>query len=351
MRLPCHHLVHSSCVLSMARVAAANSRRYRAGLQYPLSTSAHRCPICRASLSFDSSPAIASDGENESPMASAPLSSIPRISAVGSNSTNNNNSSLRVVPSPSVSLGSEMIRSTFGGRVLVALTNRQPLNPAPGNVGESSFYTDDNRGSSSSFTVQTQVPLLSTIRLASLSPIGVLERQNGFRVGPRNPLAENRSSDEDALANESTRRVGGVLATALVSGPPATAEHSTARDVHSNMALDYWYPANMSTGIPSNLIAHSLLSAASSSSAALQLEVVGAVPVLADVSSTGTSVSHEDTMASLASLNSSSISRNMKRKRKREIKPLAVTRSGPDNVTSDPVPRLTRARTKENADR
>ena len=325
MKLPCGHLVHSSCVLNMARVAAASSRRYQAGLQYPLSTSARRCPICRASLSFDSSPAIASDGESESSPLVAPLPPIVSAAAAGNIS---NDGALGSVASPSVSLGSEMIRSTFGGRVLVALTNRQPSPLTAGNAVEGASNPGHVRALGDSFLVETQLPLLSTMRLASLSPIGVLQRQNGFRAGTRNLL--NVSS---ANRNSSVEHVVGITmqAPAIVSSTPATTEQFAARDAALSEELDHWYPpVGVGAGIPSRPSNSSTLPAASSSFS--QLEVVAAVPMAMITSTTVTPTDVDERRLSLTPLTRG----NGLKKRKRESKSSVGIRA-----------RMARARTKD----
>ena len=127
VRLPCGHLVHSSCVVSMARVAAASVRRYRAGHQYPLASSAHSCPICRATLHFDDTPTVDSNTSNTSTSTSSSTSSTSSVSSVLNRDPSiapRVQSSQVHVPTHNVDLfGVDIIRRTFGGRVLLAMTD------------------------------------------------------------------------------------------------------------------------------------------------------------------------------------------------------------------------------------
>ena len=312
----------------MARVAAASSRRYQAGLQYPLSTSARRCPICRANLSFDSSPANTSDGESESPQLIAPIPAVIIASVAGNIS---NDGAQRSVASPSVSLGSEMIRSTFGGRVLVALTNRQPSHLTARNAVEGASNAGHERGPRDLLLTETQLPLFSTMRLASLSPIGLLQRQNGFRGGTRNLLSAN-----SANSNRSVERVVGtsIQAPVIVSSISATTEQSTARDARLNEELDHWYPpVSMGGGATSSPSNFSTLPVSSSS----QLEVVATVPMALVISTTVTPIGVDDRRSSLAPLTRG----NGIKKRKRESKSSGEVRDRTDD------PRMTRARMKD----
>lgn len=113
----------------MARVAAANTRRYRTGHIYPLPTAAHKCPICRASLHFDIEHPEPLSGEGEGTQSNLTTSSLIQPLSLMSSADSSLVPQQRAVVAQSAlsatSIGAENIRSAIGARVLVALAVRQ----------------------------------------------------------------------------------------------------------------------------------------------------------------------------------------------------------------------------------
>ena len=198
----------------MARVAAANTRMYRTGLQYPMSTVAHRCPICRASLNYDSNPPSAS---------SVGLTGLPPSITINPPSNQptaviNDGSEFitaqRLVP-PS-SLSDDMIRRTFGGRVLVALTTRHFQQTV--GLGDDTNTIRRVRISAASGPTAHMQPL----EVHSLPPTVIRPaRAVAALDGERNVIAGGQRTNVRHAATAS----------------------STGRDAQLHAVLDYWYPA------------------------------------------------------------------------------------------------------------
>lgn len=189
-----------------------------------MSTAAHRCPICRASLNFDSnSPAgssVALGGMSPSIIINPPSAIPTAVINEGSEFI----SAQRLVPSSSLS--SDMIRRTFGGRVLVALTTRHLQQTA--GLGDDTairrFRITANSDSSvllQPLEVHSLPPPLPAVRPAPqrISVIA-LEGDGGLRAGP----------------GAQRRNIRHVV--------PSTS--SAERDAQLHAVLDYWYPADQS---------------------------------------------------------------------------------------------------------
>jgi hypothetical protein len=193
---------------------------YRTGLQYPMSTVAHRCPICRASLNFDSNPPSARGvGLTGLPPSIAinPPSPLP---AADIDDGSEFITSQRLVPSSSLS--SDMIRRTFGGRVLVALTTRH-LQQTAGLGDDAATIRQVRIGAASDQTGQTQ-----PLEVRSLPPTVV-------RPAPQWTAVAVLDGETDVMAGGQRRNVR--------YAAPAT---SAGRDAQLHAVLDYWYPADQS---------------------------------------------------------------------------------------------------------
>lgn len=162
-----------------------------------MSTVAHRCPICRASLNFESNPPTASGvGRSGVPPSIAinPPSALP--AAITDNGTEFI-AAQRLVPTSSLS--SDMIRRTFGGRVLVALTTRHLQQTA----------------------IETQSLPPPVVRPATQwTAVAVLNGESDVMAG-----GQRRNIRRDAPAP------------------------SAGRDAQLHAVLDYWYPADNSNEV------------------------------------------------------------------------------------------------------
>jgi hypothetical protein len=185
-----------------------------------MSTVAHRCPICRASLNFDSNPPSAHGvGLTGLPpsIATNPPSPLP---AADIDDGSEFITTQRLVPSSSLS--SDMIRRTFGGRVLVALTTRH-LQQTAGLGDDTATIRQVRIGAASDQTGQMQ-----PLEVRSLPPTVV-------RPAPQWTAVAALDGETDVMAGGQRRNDR--------YAAPAT---SAGRDAQLHAVLDYWYPADQS---------------------------------------------------------------------------------------------------------
>ena len=227
----------------MARVAAANTRRYRTGHLYPLPTAAHKCPICRASLHFDidypGSLSSSSEGAQLSFATSSLIQPLALMSSADSSLVPQQRTAAARSALSASSIGAENIRSAIGARVLVALAVRQ-RQPTVAVVR------------SNSRTVR-EGSLEATVAYPPASP--ALSRSQPIALpSTHRPSLDSSAaqSSSSATSHSAHRVVEASYSTAIPSQyevryqhamPPSAAERSIAlRDAQLHAALDHWFP-------------------------------------------------------------------------------------------------------------
>ena len=111
----------------MARVTAANTRRFRTGHIYPLPSAIHKCPICRASLHFDIEypGPLSGEGAQSNFDTSSLIQPLSLMNTADSSLVSQQRTAVAQSALSATSIGAENIRSAIGARVLVALAVRQ----------------------------------------------------------------------------------------------------------------------------------------------------------------------------------------------------------------------------------
>lgn len=226
----------------MARVAAANTRRYRTGHLYPLPAAAHKCPICRASLHFDIDyPGSLSSSSEGAQLSFATSSLIQPLALMGSADSSlvpqQRTAAARSALSAS-SIGAENIRSAIGARVLVALAVRQ-RHPAVAVV-----RSDTRTVREGSLEAAVAYPPASPA-LSQSQPIAL---PSTHRPSLDSSAAQSSSS---ATSHSAHRVVEASYSTAIPSRyearqqhamPPAAERSIQLRDAQLHAALDHWFP-------------------------------------------------------------------------------------------------------------
>lgn len=227
----------------MARVAAANTRRYRTGHIYPLPTAAHKCPICRASLHFDidypGSLSSSSEGAQSSFATSSLIQPLALITSADSSLVPQQRTAAARSALSASSIGAENIRSAIGARVLVALAVRQ-RQPATAVVR------------SNSSTVR-EGSLEAAVAYPPASPALSRSQPIALPSTHRPSLDSSAAQSSSSATSHTAHRVGEAsYSTAIPSHyevrhqhamPPSAAERSIAlRDAQLHAALDHWFP-------------------------------------------------------------------------------------------------------------
>ena len=226
----------------MARVAAANTRRYRTGHIYPLPTAAHKCPICRASLHFDIDHPEPSSGEGtQSNFATSSLiQPLSMMSSADSSLVPQQRTVVAQSALSATSIGAENIRSAIGARVLVALAARQRQPTVA--VIRSSLRTIRGGGVESPAAVRL-APSAQSQNPPITLPITQTQR----------PLI-NSSSGQGSSRAASDTALGAIEASPQTSPPPhlegrhlhanpsSNARRSVLRDAQLHAVLDNWFP-------------------------------------------------------------------------------------------------------------
>jgi hypothetical protein len=227
----------------MARVAAANTRRYRTWPIYPLPTAAHKCPICRASLHFDieypGSLSSSSEGAQSSFATSSLIQPLALITSADSSLVPQQRTAAARSALSASSIGAENIRSAIGARVLVALAVRQ-RQPATA-VVRSNSSTIREGSLESAVAYPPASPALSRSQPIALP--------STHRSSLDSSAAQSSSS---ATSHTAHRVVDASYSTAIPlryevrhqhAMPPSAAERSIAlRDAQLHAALDHWFP-------------------------------------------------------------------------------------------------------------
>jgi hypothetical protein len=227
----------------MARVAAANTRRYRTGHIYPLPTAAHKCPICRASLHFDieypGSLSSSSEGGQSSFATSSLIQPLALITSADSSLVSQQRTAAARSALSASSIGAENIRSAIGARVLVALAVRQ-RQPATAVVRSNSSTVREG-----SLEAAVEYPPASPA-LSRSQPIALPSTH-------RPSLDSSGAQSSSSATSYTAHRVGEAsYSTAIPSQyevrhqhamSPSAAERSIAlRDAQLHAALDHWFP-------------------------------------------------------------------------------------------------------------
>ena len=226
----------------MARVAAANTRRYRTGHIYPLPTAAHKCPICRASLHFDIEHPEPSSGEGtQSNFATSSLiQPLSLMSSADSSLVPQQRTVVAQSALSATSIGAENIRSAIGARVLVALAVRQRQPTVA--VIRSSLRTIRGGGVESPAAVRLAPSALSQ-NPPIILPITQTQRP---LINSTSGQSSSRAASDTALgaieASPETSPPSHLEGRHLHANPSSTARRSMLRDAQLHEVLDNWFP-------------------------------------------------------------------------------------------------------------